>query len=525
MPETKTRVFDDFLDDLAEELQIPPSRYEEAERRYKTVGTWLHRPGSVFEHANPQVYIQGSFRLGTAIRPVSEKEDYDVDLVCEVAYTKDQITQENLKSLLGTEMAGYAKAHGMQPPDPGRRCWTLNYAEGAQFHLDALPAIPDGAGRRALLESRGIVNQWAGSAVAITDDEHPEFEVFTTAWPHSNPKGYAEWFRTRMQFAFEKRRRKVALMEAVANVEDVPEYKVRTPLQSAIQILKRHRDLAFTEKPDEKPISIIITTLAARSYQQEDSIAAALRSILAGMDEHIETRLGVSWIPNPTDPLENFADKWFDHPERKQAFYDWLGKARLDFAAVEQMGDVSVITKTLEPRLGRRLVEAAAARRVLAQPQSTATPARPTGLMRTVSTMSAKLLAIISAPHRLSPPWSMQQDGSVTIRSVTVSRDGWRPKDILNDGDTVPKNASLTFHAETDIPKPYRVYWQIVNTGYEAEQARGLRGGFEGGVLVERGNLTRSETTRYRGVHSIECFIVKNGACIASSGPFLVNID
>ena len=32
-----------------------------------------------------------------------------------------------------------------------------------------------------------------------------------------------------------------------AQVEDVPEYKVKTPLQQAIQILKRHRDIMFVK--------------------------------------------------------------------------------------------------------------------------------------------------------------------------------------------------------------------------------------------------------------------------------------
>lgn len=521
MSDSMTSPFDEFLEDLAEELQIPESRYEEADSRYKAVGEWLHRPGSVFERADPQVYIQGSFRLGTAIRPVTDTEDYDVDLVCEVAYTKDQITQERLKHLLGIEIAAYARAHGMREPEPGRRCWTLVYAKDAQFHLDALPALPDGIGRRAILESRGFINnKWTQSAIAITDTQHPEFGVRTVNWPHSNPKGYSEWFQSCMKMIFEERRRRMALLESVAKVENIPEYRVRTPLQSAVQILKRHRDMMFIDNPDDKPISIIITTLAARSYRQEASTAAALRSILAGMDEHIEDRAGVAWIPNPTDPLENFADKWVEHPERAQAFYDWLHKARADFAGAARLGDVSAISKALEPRFGRLLTEAAASRRRSAS--------QPGGLMMraagAVQGAAAKLKIIFGAPHRQAPPWSMQKQNTVTIRSVTRERNGHRPEEIGSDGPPVFKHDRLTFHAQTDVPSPFRVYWQVVNTGDEAHGARGLRGGFDEGAVIERGRLTRRETALYRGVHSIECYIVKSGVCVAFSGPFLVNI-
>jgi hypothetical protein len=56
----------------------------------------------------------------------------------------------------------------------------------------------------------------------------------------------------------------------------------------------------------------------------------------------------------------------------------------------------------------------------------------------------------------------------------------------------------------------FRVYWQVVNTGREAEDADCLRGGFSPDAAV-RGGLSHSESTLYRGQHSIECFIVKNG--------------
>jgi hypothetical protein len=36
---------------------------------------------------------------------------------------------------------------------------------------------------------------------------------------------------------------------------------VKTPLQQAVQILKRHRDMMFADDPEHKPISVIITTL------------------------------------------------------------------------------------------------------------------------------------------------------------------------------------------------------------------------------------------------------------------------
>ena len=363
---TLAQYTEDLLEDLAESLQVPQSRYESAERSYKSVGQWLHREASCLRDADPQVYIQGSFRLGTVIAPYSDEEDYDVDLVCELSLPKVQLTQAQLKAAFGNEMRAYATAHRMDRPEEGRRCWTLHYAESAQFHLDTLPAIPDGERKRLLLEQRGLSTDWSETAIAITDRDHPRYHELSEDWLHSNPKGYTSWFQSRMAVVFDERRRKLA-RQLRESVEEIPEYKVRTPLQYTIQILKRHRDMMFVDRDDEKPISIILTTLAAHAYQQETTIAGALYSILDRMRAFIEDRQGIVWIVNPADPAENFADRWREHPERQAAFFEWLEQARADFHAAAEAASREAALRHLEPRIGRKIVEAVQARQLPAR--------------------------------------------------------------------------------------------------------------------------------------------------------------
>jgi hypothetical protein len=113
--------------------------------------------------------------------------------------------------------------------------------------------------------------------------------------------------------------------------------------------------------------------------------------------------------------------------------------------------------------------------------------------------------------------------GGVAIAKATMTRSGFRPSEFRS-GEQIPKHASLTFEAATNVSGAYRVYWQVVNTGAEAEAARGRRGEiFEG--TVERGRLTRRESSLYRGDHTIECFIVQNSYLVARSGPFVVTIS
>jgi hypothetical protein len=134
-------------------------------------------------------------------------------------------------------------------------------------------------------------------------------------------------------------------------------------------------------------------------------------------------------------------------------------------------------------------------------------------------------LSIFNVPHRQRPQWPIQvKPGRVYVRGY-FSRDGFRPQEFHTNSTPLPKSCSLRFEASTTVGHPYRVYWQVVNTGAEASSLPGgLRGGFYDGV-TERGGLVRNEGTRYTGSHWIECFIVKHGTCVARSGEFVVNID
>jgi hypothetical protein len=140
-----------------------------------------------------------------------------------------------------------------------------------------------------------------------------------------------------MKVQFDLRRKMIA-DSMFAKIDTVPEYRVKTPLQRSIQLLKRHRDIAFINDPNNKPISIIITTLAALSYKNEADLYEALTSIVKGMPNHINMLNNVAWIQNPVNPKENFADKWQGNPQKELNLRKWLLKvqADLDLALTEE---------------------------------------------------------------------------------------------------------------------------------------------------------------------------------------------
>lgn len=512
--------FDLLLESIAEALDIPERHYKQAIKRYESIGTWLEREESGVACYSPGIYPQGSFLLGTVTKPVSGAEEYDIDLVSELNLQKTQISQKTLKELVGNEIKSYARANNMSSrPEESRRCWTLNYADSAQFHADILPAIPDAESFKQLIElHRHALPIGSNYAIAITDNTHPNYAEINPDWPRSNPKGYAEWFRSRMQIQFDAARRSFAESKQL-RVEEVPEYKVKTPLQRSIQILKRHRDIWFDENQsayDEnaKPISIIITTLAAHAYNNEADLQQALLKIVAEMPNHIEYYDNdVALIRNPVNPLENFADKWQEYPIRKVCFMDWLKQAQLDLITALKLSDVQSVGESLEPSLGKRVISEA--QQKLYGRTSPSTSAVPASVSRQLSRFDVT--------HRQKPKWPVIPNGQVTITG-TVSRKGFRPWQIKSDSTPLPKSCSLRFEAKTNVPRPYKVHWQVVNTGPEAYKENGLRGGFYQGTIETEGAI-RKESTRYKGVHWIECFIVKDGICCARSGEFVVNIE
>ena len=81
---------------IAEELDISDTLFEKAVTSYTALGEYIdnHCDFSV------SVYTQGSFRLGTVIRPLSEEDEYDLDLICEVIDIP-YITPKDLKNMIG----------------------------------------------------------------------------------------------------------------------------------------------------------------------------------------------------------------------------------------------------------------------------------------------------------------------------------------------------------------------------------------------------------------------------------------
>jgi hypothetical protein len=350
--------FNEILEEMGNNLDITQSQYNAAVTSYQAVGLHLAKHDSPLGKYSPEILPQGSFMLGTMIKPIHEDDDLDIDLVCQLVGKEANWTQFDLKRIVGEQLRSHATYAGMIKEPEGRRCWTLEYSEQANYHMDILPSIVD-SGYRIILEKAFSANELAnidGLALRITDNQTINYKTDTNHlnWLKSNPFGYARWFFDRASLHFVK--------SFSESVQPVPEYsQEKLPLQRVVQILKRHRDMMF-DGDIQKPISIIITTLAAQAYGKELNLLDALSNIVATMPNFIEERYSpehgkvIKWIRNPINEEENFADKWIEFPKRQENFMKWMKQVQNDLAEAQGRTGISNIQESLQKSFGDQLI-------------------------------------------------------------------------------------------------------------------------------------------------------------------------
>lgn len=298
-----------LLDQICLALELTAAQLEAARTSYEAVAEWFSQSD------NPllkwiDIYPHGSTGLGTTVRPIG-REDFDVDLICKVLrFTADRAPAES-KRIVGDRLKENAR-----------------YA--------------------AMLEEKKL----------------REFKP-------TNPKGYRALFERRAALTPTLRTQKALFAEDRAAIEPFPVHgAAKGILRRTVQILKRHRDIHFLKVAEEiAPISIVITTLAAQSYEycvknfvfesELDVLIAAVRLMPHFIEKPVVNGRRIYVVANETTVGENFAERWNTEPARVGTFYEWHAKALADFEALPDLQGIDVIGKNLEESLGTSIVRKA----------------------------------------------------------------------------------------------------------------------------------------------------------------------
>lgn len=246
----------------ATRISLTPGQYDTIETHYEALQKIIDGTENPLL-GGAHIFVQGSIRSRTTILPHPNAEGEHAEADADAVIWLRNASPAALDTYSALERCLREGTRTQRTPTRKNRCIRLHYRDDSPpFHMDVTPAR-NAAGNSA---TKG------DGALVVPDTK-------TGGWKPSAPIAYADWFAEVCdasiilaqdeQQLLEKREK----LRAKSTQEPLPDHESAIdfhPLRAAIKLLKAHRDTMFlpTAVRDLRPISIIITTLAARAYQQ-----------------------------------------------------------------------------------------------------------------------------------------------------------------------------------------------------------------------------------------------------------------
>ncbi len=301
-------IIDVLLADVAIRIQLSPTDYQLAVDHYHAINEWLERDNSILRGCIRDFYAQGGFAIGATVARHSSDDEFDIDVMADIAYRID-VDPEYALSTLYEAIRGERGSRYYLKTERKTRCSTVNY-DG--MHLDVTPTVrltgtPEKTG---LIFHSKAEEPWAKKSL------------------FANPDGFARWFLSRTPpdpdfGAFFERRsldydRERAILSKRADAAPVPEQcsayqKSRAVI--ALQLIKRWRNLAYDKRHGARrmPPSVLLAFYVATHANQTKSLAEELslqvESMLAILREAHDRGQKVS-ASNPMCNDDILTDRW-----------------------------------------------------------------------------------------------------------------------------------------------------------------------------------------------------------------------
>ena len=249
-----TKNNEDFRKFLSDHVNVNESRMKRLRKSVRAVDKYLRANLTGYQKMEPQ----GSFALGTIIKPVRENDEFDADIQIIMNPNSAWEPKDYISAIYNT-----LKQNGNYKDKIRRktRCVTIEYAE--KFHIDVVPRIT----------IRG---------------QHYVCNRLENKFEPTDGNGYRDWFSARNRLTDGNLKRSVRLLK----------------------YLRDHKG-NFTAK------SILLTTLAGNAIESWDEGTEAVRTvadtfvtILIRMDDYLQQNPIMPEIRNPVLPSETFNRHW-----------------------------------------------------------------------------------------------------------------------------------------------------------------------------------------------------------------------
>ena len=245
---------DFFNDFLNEEVNLNPSRLKILDDHVKAVTEFLSKNLDSYQ----QVERQGSYALGTIIKPVRDGQEYDADMLLYMSYDRRKEPKDFINALYDCLRSN---GNYREKVHRNTRCVTLDYA--GDFHLDIVPCI-------------GM----ADDSQSICNNKTNEFEA-------TDGTGYRDWFNERTRITHGNLKRVTRLLK----------------------FLRDHKG-NFAAK------SILLTTLIGNTVWSEQdgenfkTVSDALKTVSNRLNNFLQGNPTKPEIRNPALRTEDFTRHW-----------------------------------------------------------------------------------------------------------------------------------------------------------------------------------------------------------------------
>ena len=246
----------EFGEFLKNEVNLNPKRLERLKSGVRGITDCLKGQLTEFQTTEPQ----GSYALGTLIKPVDDTDEYDVDIQVVMNPNPQWQPKDYIDAVYTALKADGNYANKIKIKT---RCVTVDYA--GDFHLDVVPRITQ-------------------------NGKHYIFNRVKNECEETDGTNYRDWFNKQNRITGRKLKRVVRLLK----------------------YLRDHKN-NYTAK------SIMLTTLAAGVIEPSDkgteavsTDADALVTVLTRMDAYLQKNPTMPEIRNPALPSETFNRHWDD---------------------------------------------------------------------------------------------------------------------------------------------------------------------------------------------------------------------
>jgi hypothetical protein len=432
--------FNDFQNN---DVNLNQTRIDRAKTGISVVTDFL-KENDLFKKYFISTSPQGSYRQKTIIRPATEQDEFDVDILFQLK-TVDGWEPKDYLEKLHAEFKKTDRYKDIVDKRGKTRCVTLDYS--GDFHIDIVPCIQHGG-------LSYIMNR-KDNTYELTDAD-----------------GYSNWFSNKNSI--------------IGNNQ----------LIKIVKLFKYVRDYQRTFKAK----SVVLTTLLGNQITAVDSecvlfqdVPTSLNTLVNRLDNYLISNPVMPTVYNPCLPSENFNRHW-----DQEKYYEFRKNTHLFREKINSAFSESDNKKSAEKWaeiFGEKF---------------------PQPIQKADSSALS-----FHAPYQDWPSVTEDYIERHGIRydlkyelkiNSRVRQNGYREFVLRGTKHPLVKNVRLMFYIEKNtVPPPYSIKWKVKNRGEFANGINELRGE----ITNDDGSETKVEHTRYKGVHYVECYALKDNLCVA----------